>query len=264
MVIPVHNKAPQLETTLKSVLDNHGNCPFECILVDDNSTDGSSKIAKRFEKEHPEVFTYVKIQHRGKYGPTYARNVGIRLTDSEYICFLDADDELLPGHLDRCVGFLNKFRNYDLYGEPNMLRRLDEDGNIQLCKFTYPMEYTTNLEDFITTFQPHFCSFVWRTEIVKENPFVECVCEDMVFMYNIMHRCSRLLFNCKAEPSFIYNSHLSDVCRKYDDIYNLKEEREYLGKYLEVLGKMNPDFPWRIVWDKENEHKWSCVKLKLV
>lgn len=50
---------------------------------------------------HPEVKTIVKIDHGGK-GPTAMRNEAILEVDTEWVAFLDDDDEFLPEHLAVC------------------------------------------------------------------------------------------------------------------------------------------------------------------
>lgn len=94
IVVPVHNKLPHLSRSINSVLSQtHKN--FEIIIVDDASTDGSLDKVKEFIDDR------IKLIKRSEPGPGgyAARNVGIREAKYNWICFLDADDEWKPDHL---------------------------------------------------------------------------------------------------------------------------------------------------------------------
>lgn len=260
MIIPIYNKEKSLETTLNSIIANHGKCSFECFLIDDSSTDSSTEIAMRFEREYPELFTYFRIQHKGKYGPANARNMGIKFTDSEYTCFLDADDELLPGHLDRCVEYLNTHKAYDIYGESHVLRDYTSDTeNGEIILQERKVEFNNSiLYDLKQIYKdksfPNFAACVYRTELVKSNPFLDCICEDQVFLFNLMHRSRRFLIETGA-TGFIYNTQFSDVSVKSNETHgvNTQWKDNYVVMYIDILNKINPDYPLYLKWHKEGD-----------
>ena len=74
---------------LKQTLTN-----FELIIVNDGSTDDSLKILDSFSDGR------IKIINQTNAGVSAARNRGIKAAKSEYVAFLDADDEWLPHHLE--------------------------------------------------------------------------------------------------------------------------------------------------------------------
>jgi glycosyltransferase involved in cell wall biosynthesis len=83
VIIPIYNGEIFLEDAIKSVLNqNYDN--FECIVVDDGSTDGSAVIAKKYERN-----IYLHQEHKNVAA---ARNLGIQKASGEYLAFLDADD----------------------------------------------------------------------------------------------------------------------------------------------------------------------------
>lgn len=94
VIIPVYNKAKYLTTILTEV-KNQRFTDFECIIIDDGSTDDSSLISDKFAKSD----TRFKVIHIVNSGVSHARNVGIKSAKGEYITFIDADDQIHMNYL---------------------------------------------------------------------------------------------------------------------------------------------------------------------
>jgi len=95
IIIPAYNEEKYIEPCLKSVsLALQGNAltdgPAEVIVVDNNSTDGTAKLAR--EAGARVVFEPVNQISR-------ARNAGARAASGEWLLFIDADSALSPGSL---------------------------------------------------------------------------------------------------------------------------------------------------------------------
>lgn len=186
LVIPLYNKVNVFRNTLDSVLNNHGSYPFKCIIVDDDSTDGSSEIGEEYDTRYPDIFTYVKKKHRGFPGPSFARNLGIQLTDTEYIGFLDCDDELCAGFVDRGCTFLDEHPEYSLYGNGSTDHDKDQNGNDLFIDVKYSLTEIHDTLDYLRALanngrQVHFCANIYKTEIVKQIKFNDVYGEDIDF-----------------------------------------------------------------------------------
>lgn len=87
IIIPNYNGAEYLTDALNSVvaqtLKN-----WECIVIDDGSTDDSIKIINKFVKSDKR-FKLIKLNHGGV---SVARNTGLDAARGRYIAFLDSDD----------------------------------------------------------------------------------------------------------------------------------------------------------------------------
>ena len=94
IIIPVYNVAPYLDECLQSVV-NQMYTDWECILVDDGSTDGSSEICDAWGKKDSRFV----VCHQENGGVSKARNCGIRKAKGEYIVFIDSDDWVGKQHL---------------------------------------------------------------------------------------------------------------------------------------------------------------------
>jgi len=93
VIIPTHNRAEFLRSAITSVL-NQTFQDFEIVIVDDASKDHTREVVANFND------TRIKVIHNQvSKGDAGARNVGIMNSKSEYIAFLDDDDEWLPEKL---------------------------------------------------------------------------------------------------------------------------------------------------------------------
>jgi glycosyltransferase involved in cell wall biosynthesis len=92
-VIPTHNRSPMLRRALASVM-LQTRPPDEIVVVDDGSTDDTRDWVP---VEYPTV-VYIRQENTGV---SAARNRGVAECNSEWIAFLDSDDEWRPNKLER-------------------------------------------------------------------------------------------------------------------------------------------------------------------
>jgi glycosyltransferase involved in cell wall biosynthesis len=90
-VIPAYNRAGTVGRAIDSALTQTRR-PYEIIVVDDGSTDGTTEFLRR-------LGTSICSIHQSNRGVSGARNAGIRAASGEWIAFLDSDDQWLPNHL---------------------------------------------------------------------------------------------------------------------------------------------------------------------
>lgn len=132
VVIPLYNKKDSVAHSLECVL-NQTYQEFEVVVVDDGSTDGSAEVVEGFVDER------IRLIRQENGGVSAARNRGIEEARSEYVAFLDADDEWKPEHLQTLVGLMEKYpqcgaysTNYEFkQGEkakPTILNKIPFDG----------------------------------------------------------------------------------------------------------------------------------------
>ncbi len=92
-IIPTRDRLAWTERAVASVLDQT-RPPDEVVVIDDGSTDGSTE---RLSAVFPEI-DVIRVEE--SRGVSAARNRGIRETQSEWLAFLDSDDEWLPEKLE--------------------------------------------------------------------------------------------------------------------------------------------------------------------
>ena len=103
VVIPTYNRAHLIGRAIKSVLDQTYQ-DFEIIVVDDDSTDNTEEVVKRFNDSRIHY-----IRHKQNRGGAVARNTGIKAARGKYIAFQDSDDEWLPEKLEKQINCFVKY-----------------------------------------------------------------------------------------------------------------------------------------------------------
>ncbi len=94
VIIPTYNQANLLNKCLISIAQQTFK-NYEVIIVDNFSTDNTSKVVKKFSKK----IKYFKFRNHGVIAKS--RNLGIKKSKGKWICFLDSDDTWMPHKLER-------------------------------------------------------------------------------------------------------------------------------------------------------------------
>lgn len=97
VIIPVYNKEAYLPKLLED-LHRQTFRDFECLLIDDGSTDGCAALC-----EEAGADPRFRVFHIPNGGVSHARNVGISMARGRYLTFLDSDDRVEPGYLARLM-----------------------------------------------------------------------------------------------------------------------------------------------------------------
>ena len=186
IIIPVYNAEKYLDECIESVLAQTYK-DFEIILVNDGSQDRSQAICNNYVASHNNI--RLINQHNG--GSNYARKTGLKQSNGEWACFVDADDtmpanalsllmaesnetELVVGAVDKPTCFfenftLKQFREYVISGiiSPSMCAKLYKRNIITEYVFDIPKEicYGEDMLFFIRvafsiTAPPRICNSV--------------------------------------------------------------------------------------------------------
>lgn len=102
IIIPCYNQAQYLEEALYSVL-NQSYDNWECIIVNDGSTDNTEVIAKKWQLKD-ERFKYL---YQSNSGVSSARNLGLNNCSGKFVQFLDSDDYIDSNKLEASISSIN-------------------------------------------------------------------------------------------------------------------------------------------------------------
>ena len=117
IIVPLYNKAPYVCKALESIVAQTFT-DWECIIVDDGSTDGSVAIVQDYlSTPYTLNITHKNIQiiSQPNSGVAKARNVGVENSHGQFVCFLDADDWWDPNYLEEMDRLIKEYPDAGLY-----------------------------------------------------------------------------------------------------------------------------------------------------
>lgn len=222
IIIPVFNRAHLIEETLESiVLQTYQN--WECIVVDDGSTDLTEQVINGFSKKDTRIKFFKRPQSISK-GANSCRNYGFELSRGEYINWFDSDDVMLENFLaDKMKAFTPEVQFVICSGcywypetDTKTILKLQSTENLFADYALWKLEIITNSVLFKR-------NFLLGKELF--NPKMKRGQEAEFF--------SRLFFNCPPSQ-FNIISHTNFLYRQHDDSKSSKN-KEYNKGYKESL-----------------------------
>lgn len=227
IIVPVYNVEKYLKRCLNSI-EQQTYDDWECIIVNDGSTDLSGEICKEYVNRDKR-FHLINQENKGLSG---ARNTGLEVAKGEYICFVDSDDWIDIHYLDVLVCSLEKSNSdisicgyYESNGESHTARYLEVD-----CLCMNGKEFT----DYVSCNKIQ--SFAWnkmyRKEVIKDRRYREGVYyEDVLMLNDIMPKISNvsvinkpLYYYYMRDDSIIHNRNI----KRENDYFNAFKERYQL------------------------------------
>ncbi|QWF70713.1 glycosyltransferase family 2 protein [Methylomonas paludis] len=144
VVIPLYNKAHIIIRTLTAVLTQTFS-EFEVVIVNDGSTDNSLEIISKIASGDARI----RIINQVNQGVSVARNTGVKSANYDYIAFLDADDEWLPGYLQKMREAIQQFPDAVIWGCPSWHRNImdGEAGNASLNRYRNKIQIARYFEN---------------------------------------------------------------------------------------------------------------------
>lgn len=101
-VLPIYKVEDYLPQCVDSILSQWTE-DCEMILVDDGSPDGCGAICDRYAQQHPDV----KVIHKPNGGLSDARNAGMELATGTYVLFVDSDDYIEEGSVEKILQWID-------------------------------------------------------------------------------------------------------------------------------------------------------------
>lgn len=218
IIVPVYNAELNLRDCLNSILSQtYEN--IEVIIVDDGSTDRSKSICEEYAKLDSRV---ILISQKNS-GPSGARNLGINVSNGEYIQFVDSDDILEQNMTRNLVGALNENNQLVICGA----KVVNFKNKSIIGVFSPPNDGEYNVSKFLDHFGEFFVSSLinplwnklYKTEVIKKN--------QIRFIENI-NMGEDLLFNLE------YIGLCKSICVIKDQLYNyllFNNENSLTGSY---------------------------------
>jgi glycosyltransferase involved in cell wall biosynthesis len=180
VIVPTRNRPELLRVTLEAIA-LQASPTVEIIVVDDGSLPESARSNEEFLSRGFDNATYHYIDTAGAKGggPSFARNIGIKLARGRFVAFCDDDDFWLnTGHLSECVSLFEQDPELDLIFANQESRR---DGKAAPQKSTAKLPKRLGLipgssgksfeltkEECFLGWFPHINTCVFRHELLEK------------------------------------------------------------------------------------------------
>jgi glycosyltransferase involved in cell wall biosynthesis len=253
IIIPLYNRGQIIARTLESLMDqSHEN--WECIIVDDGSTDDSFQVVERFIQNDQRFQLHNRPIEKPK-GANACRNFGLEIAQGDYINFLDSDDTLHADKLKLQIGTLS---NNDFQFSVCQTQMVDDKTKEFLRLWSTAVSSNMPFDDYVT------CSawwsihaVLWKKGIINQYRFNEDLHQSQEYELHIriladspkFHVLNHTLVTVFIHPKQISTNFTSSVTKLKSNLYvryfilknysgQLQNEtNKYLYKYLFDLFK---------------------------
>lgn len=211
VILPVYNGAAFLERSIASLQAQTCN-DWQLIIVDDGSTDDSRSIAAAAAAADGRV----RLVCRPNGGVSSARNAGIGLAQTEYIAFLDADDEYYPDALAAMLARAHA-TGADMVCA-NMVEGEERPDSVPAPAWTTVGGHVAALATLYQQKPWHTgpCSKLYRRSLFDEVRFREGMrYEDLEIMPYLLERCRKV--DVTAAPLYFYRRNPSSFMQTWSD-----------------------------------------------
>lgn len=239
VIIPVFNKEKYIQNVLKNIREQTLE-DFECIIINDGSTDRSGEICQQFAIGD-ERFKIIQTPNKGV---SHARNQGIQVSRGEYITFVDADDSIPKNYLECLYESLVKSGAVLSICMMTKIWDSGEKQSIQLpaSSTVYMVELLPNFSSFQkeTGIYGYCCGKMILKDLVKDIRFDETIylAEDFDFFLKLYPKIESICFTDKTEYLYLQESENSSAVIN-DDAVDYRAQLSINIRYKHFLEKEN-------------------------
>ncbi|MCK0470347.1 glycosyltransferase family 2 protein [Halalkalibacter sp. APA_J-10(15)] len=238
IIIPIYQSERYLHRCLTSVV-NQTFSNFELLLVNDGSTDGSSRIMNEWRKKDDRIVV-IEQDNVGAYA---ARNKGLQLVRSPFVMFIDSDDWIEETMIEELISLMKEHQadivqSHFYYADDERLTLDQRYINKQEVMILSNVEAMKEL-----VVNERVKNFTWgkllKTSLAKKVPFKEGVkFEDVFWAHQLMKHVDRFVLSSK--PLYYYYQREDSLVHAYtlenlNMINGLKERQALLERYYPTL-----------------------------
>lgn len=234
VILPNYNHSKYLPTCL-TALATQSQVTDEILVIDDASTDNSVEVIQKFAKLYPIIKL---IQNESNHGVSYTLNRGVDLARCDYLYFPGADDEILPGFIEKSMQLLGQHPEAGICCTIGDWRETATGLNWHMGvgmtdrpAFLPPREIV-NLEKRSRFFIPNHTAIMKRSSLVKAGKFIpELKSSSDWFANSVVAFRDGLCV--VPEPLAVFNIYPNSYFHRTRD--DLKSYTAILEKILELL-----------------------------
>ena len=246
IIIPTYNKRREILPLLRSI-QNQSFKKFEIIFVDDNSKDGTDKIIKK-QIMYDSRITIRK--HDTNKGTLISRNDGAKIARGKYILFIDPDDMLLEGILDKVYKIAENNKTDIVEFQAIRLNSMGE-----FCSYYPPFKKTTNvtqpeLSYIMYNYNNHrlVIQSIWG-KLIKKSVFIKtiesisdyfleqymCLNEGLLMSFALFQNANSYIYYDGYGYLYLYNDMSMSINKR--KVENANKSVKSLFLYIEFINE---------------------------
>lgn len=245
LIIPVHNAVPTLDACVRSIL-SQSYPHFECILVENGSSDESEALCRQYCTEDSRIRLVVSETA----GASTARNLGLSVASGDIIGFCDADDLLEPNALAVVAAtFAEHPDSIGVFGA--FYAGIETPTGLEKRYRGLPARRLSVEEAIgLTIGHDNVMGSVWnkyyRTEAVDGVLFDPSLShsEDTHFNITLLSRVGDGTVMLISEPLYCYVQYAQSVTHQYHRLFDENDELKYNVALRKIL--QNEALGWRL------------------
>ena len=231
IIVPVYNVGKYLRRCVDSIINQMTN-ECELILIDDGSTDNSPGICDEYSHNYDNIY----VAHQSNGGLSRARNHGIDIAKGEYLLFIDSDDWIEEGTLEKFLEIIKMYSPDVINAKAQVVNSFGEKKE----KIRYSVaEGIYDRKDYLKQlekgkqFTPCAPFYLCKTKIIIENGlrFKEGILnEDDLWTPMLLLNANKIYF-----LDFVFYNHFM----RDDSIMHSTNYNEKGKSYLEVCQELS-------------------------
>lgn len=219
VIICTYNREKYLPLALNSLINQTvDRSVYEIVIVNNNSTDNTEKVAQKFIHENPEL--NVKYIVEKQKGLSAARNRGIKESSGEIVIFIDDDAEVTKNYIEEAIKFFEVYPEIDAMGGKIIPKYENDEGPKWMSIFLWGLvtkcDWGNKIRKYPYSKYPPGCSMSFRKKIFDEiglfNTDLTLRCDDKYIFKQMDKFKKKYLYN----PKFLVY-HNIDKDRLTDD-----------------------------------------------
>ena len=262
IIIPTYNRAHLISETLDSVLaQTYTN--WECIVVDDGSTDETESLLATYCKTDAR-FQYHHRPENSLPGGNAARNFGYELSKGVYVQWFDSDDVMHPDKLKIKLGYAIAHKVDIIVDTHTTIRNIEVENHFKVELFVsseFYVEYILGKRPVITN------DVMVKRVIINERRFDEVLRKAQEYEF-FSRLFEQNLKYCFLDVPLTFYRKSQESISKGASIGNNKqiESLIYLSKKMQKTHSLNPLIIAKAERQGQKTYKWLMINngLKLV
>jgi glycosyltransferase involved in cell wall biosynthesis len=271
VIIPTYNRHQLLIAAIETILAQTYP-PFEIVVVDDGSSDGTREVLQAFIDQRPDGGVPIRYFFQSNQGPAVARNRGVTEARGEWIAFMDSDDPWSPEKLEMQVHAMEKFKTDcgACFTDARLWNNLDMDTTAYKLAGNHYEQAAGIVPDTLRSITNSVAPFCWvQTTLIRKDlvSLAGGFDKDVRYGedYDFLFRLSLLTKFCYVNKILVSinrtnsNTDPNTARRVWDELGpHLQGRQSMFEKWLKLGGELPPDVRKTVVHKlRETHSSWA-------